>query len=180
MIALTGQFCARGPLFRLASSVANASQKTLYDRTPQACEGNDVMAVLPRQSFEHMKLPLAAGRFEGVKILAAVGNAIEGVVFSVEPRGRSGKCCSPPGDHGIDHPGCGALVINPAAHEIEDTEKELWSCARECQCKEATPGMPADQQALTINIGPRKQVLDNARHVQQRVLESRKCVLGIV
>jgi hypothetical protein len=111
------------PLHRLARALANPFQKAIYERAPQACEGNDVVTVLPRQGFEHVKLPLTARSYEGVKVFATVGGTVEGIILGIEPYSRTGKRCARPCDHGIYQLGCGSPFINPAAHEVEDAAK---------------------------------------------------------
>jgi hypothetical protein len=39
--------------------------------------------------------------------------------------------------------------------------------------------LPADQQAIAVNVVSRKQVIDDPLNVPQRVLDSRKGVPGI-
>lgn len=151
-------------------------KKGIYDGSPKACQGKEVVAVLPGQRFEHMEQTLTTGSFECLKIFAAVGNAIEGVVFRIHPCGRSGKCCSPPGDCAIDHLGFGPVLIDPSAHKIDDPAKKRRPCASTCQGKKSSSGMATDEQAVTVHVSPRKQVLDDARHVCQRVLETRKSI----
>jgi hypothetical protein len=127
-----------------------------------------------------MELPVTASAYEGVKALAAVSNAIERIVFRIQPYAWSGKRCSSLGYHRINHLGCGPIFIDPAAYEIEDPAKDFGSSSGKCQRKESAPRMASDQQMLTVHVRPREQVINDARHVYQRVLEARKSVLGIV
>ena len=129
-------------------------KKAIYDGSPKACQGKNVVAVLPRQCFEHMEPTLATGSFERVKVLAAVGNAVERIVLRTHPYGRSGKCCSPPGDCLIDHLGFGSVLADPAAHEIEDPAKKLRPCAGTCQRKKGSSGVATDEQVSTVHVSP--------------------------